>query len=86
MIDLSDSEKSRSRRWVYSCQETGLPFPPFSVFSKNFHWTDPCSIYVASELSGNVLKMGKNHEMVNITQRQAICGAKQTGLSILHML
>ena len=58
--DWSEQQwKSRSRRWVYSCQETGLPFPPFSVFSKNFHWTDPCSIYVASELSGNVLKMVK---------------------------
>lgn len=86
MIDLSDSEKSRSRRRVYSCQETGLPFPLFSVFSKKFHWTDPCSIYVASELSGNVLKMVKNHEMINITQRQAICAAKQSSLSLLHML
>ena len=83
--DWSEQQwKSRSRRWVYSCQETGLPFPPFSVFSKNFHWTDPCSIYVASELSGNVLKMVKK-TWDGQYYSKAICAAKQFSLSLLHM-
>ena len=84
--DWSEQQwKSRSRRWVYSCQETGLPFPPFSVFSKNFRWTDPCSIYVASELSGNVLKMVKKNMRWSILLKGYLCSKTVQSFSFAYV-
>lgn len=59
MIDLSNSENHGLEGGFIPARKQDYLFHRSLFFPKNIRWTDPCSIYVASELSGNVLKMVK---------------------------